>query len=359
MPDYVSAGVNTTQYNIPDGKTPPLGICLGKKWTGELSTFNDEFDQPTTHPILSNWLIFDQYGKPEYPPTGLPNNLPDWVGGYKDRVLIGDGTGSLGPFTLKEVLYIYATARRIVIDNVSFQATISNGHGQQASISELPLLSTGGTVESPPIYHSFPDNYYPFNDNFYGEPYRDTAYYENEDLDQTPAPAYDYARITSYLFIDPNHFAIAIDVENTEDYYLSYRYNTAGIQTEESFFSFRFRGSTVYEDAGDVEIASFSCVISARQYQVYVPDYYNSGVTTEELSPVTCSLQYGQNKTKSFKLYPFINYYGGSRDLLGDRLSINLSSLSLKIEKYWPFANADGQPVYNTTTGEIINNPVP
>lgn len=322
-------------------------IAMAKKWTGQTTTVDILYGYQPEIPTLSGWYEINESGVVVFPPTEIPTDLPDWVVGTGQRFLVGEGSGSYGPFTLNEALYIYSTARGIVLDSYSFDVSVSSG-GRGTSVSDWKKSPDSYEV---PDWQSFIAAFPAVVGQY---TYRDRNNYYTYDADgSTGDEPYFFSYVSGNVGSQP-YCSIAIDVDNPKDYYLT------GLPYYYSFNDPLFGGDIfggggfIIEGEEDPDQVSFRCFISPNNSSLVTGYLQGVDETYELLAPVTCSLEYGPNKNISFKLYPHL-FYVGNRDLI----SINLSSFKFKVNKYWSFANADGQPVYDTTTGEIINNPVP
>lgn len=288
-------------------------IILGKKWTSGY----DSQDRPA---ILS-WINTDATSLSDlYPEYSMPDEIPEWVNAYNPsthgtytggsdlRALVGDGTNSLGPLKLHEALYIY---------------------------SVLKKLSYGGSdTREPSIYN--PDY---FSES---EPY-------NLFIPQYKYYQYD-ASVEAFTGFYPEfkgdgRVRIAVDMDNFSDYYIL-GINALYINRDEgaiyaslspSKSRFEITG-TFLSDVGDSKTVEFG-----DPPEPYATVTYVSSTVTYSIGEVS----------KEQKLYGIKIEYTE-----GNPVSID-PSFTVTATEFWPYKTASGQPVYDTSTGSILNSPLP
>jgi hypothetical protein len=305
-----------------------LGVFLGKQWTGSFG-FDDI-------PQESGWLeVITEDGNnaiANYPEYTMPTKLPEWVNGYnpsthtgifngysdyEPRYLLGDGTPSVGPYTLQEALFIYSCMKRYVCNEGT------NGYNQDSEFYSYEYN------ESDPRY-------------LFISSHRNNRF---SVLDQ-------YSVINSPLTNSSNNEVfIAVDVDSLNNYYLvgrlaMYQYYFA-IGNSGEGISYYVTG---YDDGSS----------GAR---LFLHPQKNNGELGVGYSNITCpaTLTVG-SISKNYTLHgyqgpPMENFETEDEE---DTIPVvPPTSLSFSATEFWPYKNAAGQPVYNTTTGAVINPPIP
>jgi hypothetical protein len=307
---------------------PYSAIILGKKWTSG-------YDSDGAPAILS-WINSDATSETNYYPeyAGMPDNIPEWVnaynpsthgeytgGGYVLRALVGDGTKSLGPLKLHEALYIY---------------------------SVLKKLDYGGDdIIEPSIY--------------------DPPYFSESEPSNLFIPQYKYYQwdsgVESYSGFypkvnDDSRVRIAVDADNFSDHYIlgvnaNYIWRDQGNEyafLDPSKTKIDVYGSGTLMEVGDVVVIDDTT--EGQPYSVSTYTYVSSTVTYN-IGEITVD-----QKLYGFKIkVENFDEEGNSIGIDGDPEIP--SSFTVSGTEFWPYKNAAGQPVYNETTGAIINPPIP
>lgn len=309
---------------------PYAAIILGKKWTSG-------YDSDGL-PAILDWINSEATSETDYYPeyASMPDNIPEWVnaynpsshgdytgGGYVLRALVGDGTNSLGPFKLHEALYIY---------------------------SVLKKLDYGGDdIIEPSIYNP---SYFSESEpnNLFIPQYK---YYKWDESVESFSGFYPEARENGRL-------RIAVDADNFSDYYI------LGIDTQ---YIWRDQGDVyaylgpikekidVYgsgylSEVGDVVVIGGEDPPEGQPYSISTYTYVSCTVTFNIGEININQTLYGfKIKVEDF------DEEGSSIGVRGDPEIP--SSFTVSGIEFWPYKNAAGQPVYNTTTGAIVNPPIP
>lgn len=310
------------------------GIHLGKK--GPFSIGYGGIQK------LDGWL--DLNSSTPFPEYSMPSGIPEWVNAYnpsthgnddwytqegsyfQKRFLCGTGTNSLGPFELHEAVYVYSVLKTYAVDGY---IGITNNYW--------------GNSTEPPDYEQNPKSLFrpQYKSVGYGEYFLDGGFYSGY------AEGYGYGDLY-----------IVADVDNLSDYYI-----VGPALTYNSMFS--WRGGA--DGGGNFSVAA----------SLYKSSFTFDGVTLSEI---------GDSHSKTYELGELsytvtLTYIGisvsytfgsvsGTAQLYGAKQSYVFSdgesndpsypsSLSVSGIEYWPYKTANGQPVYNTTTGAIINSPIP
>lgn len=318
------------QEGYPTGSISS-GIILGKK--GDF-TYGEYYEQS-----LSGW--YEPFGPVFYPEYEMPDNIPEWINAYNPsthielgyewgttpkRLLIGDGTNSIGPHTLQEALYIYSVLKTYAVDDyIGVDNSIYTNYDEQDP-REL---------------------FYP---NYKGVGYGD--YFSNEGGFYSE---YNNGYGSGQIYI-------VADVDNLSDYYIA---------SDSTALLFAWRGGG---DGGGNYYVTMDTIKYVFEIDGVdgvtlseVGDSYS--ITTEEDNPVTTTITY-IGCTVSYTFGPVsgtVQLYGlkysfDGYDPSGEGDSFDPSypsTLSVSGIEFWPYKNANGQPVYNETTGAIINPPIP
>ena len=372
-----------------------MGVVPAKKWTGALS---DKFSEYQQQQIESGWIEVreeaeDEYGYAEpytfYPEYSQPadKKLPDFVNLYREedgkpsfssfRTLIGEGTSSVGPFTLPEALYVYSVTKK-------FKPEITNLNEYTASAGEVSSSMSGVTSSdqdwntadsnSPPIslFTSYQKNYI----NFYG---RDLKTFSNPSTgagtvsesgnsETFISTSYDWLLSPFSFGVTPNQTFIAIDIDKPEDYYIGGLGFYLNIECRAGMSAVRSSTGTT-GSATSIKILRKIYHLKSRRYI----DYYSFdalsevGQTSGDWTYVKIPFTYdfGNEITKQHNLYGVIEdvfdeYSSGDNPPpVSASVSFPTPDYNPKAIEFWPYKNASGQPVYNTTTGAIVNDPIP
>ena len=360
------------------GNLVSSGFCVGKKWEGAFSGGRQS---------LAGWLEYSGSNNPIEPPYDFPSELPNWVNINKQRFVVGEGTRTLGPFSLQEVLYASIVVRGIKTSESGGMPTASiSGGGQSVSVSNSDYVMENKYV---PDSVPFPLNYlydkYEWgHENYYGE----------DDDFTFDGPVVFYASAgrssDSYSVYGGN---LIIDIDNPDEYYIEvvqqpFRYSV-GASCDGDINATDPEGTTyarIYSRAQ--KSLGYSLSLERAKYDIYggissVGESYTEPYTNYPLPTTTknerkitivshtATLKLG-HITKQIKLYgvKIEEEYVGSRESDDEEdpppppaaeitLSAPLPSITYEADLFWPFKNSEGQPVYNTTTGAIINSPIP
>ena len=313
------------------------GVQLGKN--GTFSYPNNNLQQ------LSGWYENDS-GTLVLPEYSMPSGIPEWVNAYNpsthegeeygygfvtSRFLIGDGTNSLGPFSLHDALYIYSVLRTYAVDG--YTAIANNYWGDQTE---------------PPNYQQDPT--YLFRPQYKSVGY--SAFWESEG-----------GFYSSYVMGGGGEMYIVADVDDLSKYYIvGNPQNTM----------FAWRGGA--DGGGGFTVGAGLIKFPYTHYGVTLSEVgdsnshtyeYGEGLTfTETVTYISISVPctFGPVSCTA-TMYGLKVSYQGYSPIEGFGEDINYdpeypSSLSVSGIDFWPYKTASGQPVYNTTTGAIVNSPL-
>jgi hypothetical protein len=320
----------------PDGfygteVTPRSGVLLGKVWSGSYSS--GDFQRQ----IENGWIEYNYPSGSTYPEYTMPDNLPEWVNAYnpsthpnfepyKDlyfkRFLLGDGTDSLGPFTLHEALYIYSVLKKYKSTDANYDVNSS------IQISQ----------DNP--FYSFTPKYKNLGIKNLG--IGESGWYTT---------FYGYGVFSSLPF----DLYVVADVDNLSDYYICNLpfavyftdYSAGGLNT--SLLHTKGLIEPLVQE-GEIEPESGLPWFRLTFTPVTVPATYSIG-----------SISANRN-LHGYTLFEEILVLDedGNYSLEGGYLQTPPpSSVTIQASEFWPYKNANGQPVYNETTGAIINPPIP
>jgi hypothetical protein len=387
---------------------------LGKKWTKEwslpeglsfgstLTTQQEQtLNQNPPKKIKGGWIEYDRNNN-EYifPPIDdqLLNNLPDGVGpdvpdqdwvGDTRRVLIGDGTGFVGPLTWNEACKLVHVAKIIqpseeYLPTASASGSISTEGGGSASASS----TTGsGTYTQ---QGEFPSESNPLN--LFKTP-SSLAKFKSENITNTDGSSSGFsggnrasatAAFTGKASI--NIPSIAIDIDKPEDFYVNFsassdvlargsasvsfyqlksKFVSEFVSLEQTYYVF----TSGYRDLFGGTDSSIRTLVfnSSQEYTFTIRNTFPVDVTSETTQKEiekNGSLKIG-SKTLQLKMYGIrqesnaqpneaSGYVTASADA-----NISHPPPEFTVAEWWPYKNADGQPVWNTSTGTLVNSPLP
>lgn len=401
------ANLAITANQIPSSFFPFFFFGLGKKWDGEIqkNIYNQNIQ------IKTGWIEL-QSGILAYPKIEIPDNIPDWCRSLPRnnsnidgvRVLIGDGTDYVGPLTLQEALKLSQVVRKNKLKETSIPNVSVNTRD----------LNISSTTNNP--YFEITLNEIPKNQNdpkqLFGRACTERNHWRLTDgetyYDQNPQTidgdddwdaTYQYCDIT--LFADNlrigdtfNYFfPVVVDIDNPDDYYVKldcsfissarvgqvdtqFRYNDGDSERTEGA---KFIESSITLDMLNVPQLAYSGnndefeqveLFGANNQSVYTysnePNIIPQTTRTDVYSLTTknCSIYLGSKKI-TFKMYglKFRRVQEDDSGLAIPTVTVNNDEgnreFDFEITEYWPYANADGQPVYNTSTGTLVNSPLP
>jgi hypothetical protein len=377
------------------------GVYLAKKFNGEYV----KYGLSVYRPKVSGWVDVDEdTGERSYPDTALPPELPPWVVAkeynyYSQTIqnaqrFILDAYASLGPYTLQEALYIYSVLRAYNAVGLDQTLTMSGAGFSK----DVPLGPANNVFTYSPEFE--PDITDPndlFTPSLKGRKvsyFANSSSQDNYDEDDNGSALYTDAEVFlggGYGSYGDAQFTIVVDVDKLSDFYISfenfsgsqsftdsvyYGYATAAASTNDSGTEENPGGSagksiiaTVYvsidkfktefngtELSNDGDEASKTEVDYSGTTTVTDVKYFETEVTFEFGSITKIVKGYGL-ETVSTTTYA----YGESPPPTPNTKVTGLrpTSIVLKGDKYWPYKNAQGEPVYNETTGAKLADPVP
>ena len=379
--------------NIPDATNfvYGMGVVAGKKWTGSLAPANGVNDYRVAQ-VEPDWIEL-QDGEVYYPEYSFDgSNLPDFVSLYREengrpsdksyRVLVGEGTSAIGPFTLQEAVYFYSVAKKLKPESAFSAAFSATAGGSTASLSSLTeteyIQNYAGTNTS------YSDPYYLFRvsrKNYISvDGYNNAGNSTSNTSEGAVVSTNTYAReyVRPYGGNMQNTAFIAVDIDNPNEYYID------GLGFD-LFISCDAGSSATSEEGGYASASTFKEYILKPLRFRYVAYSYNEETGQEELAleltQVGQTAEYG-GATLTYVSIPHTytigeitkthNFYGvirvGSTSNSGGGNPPQPPAVSVvapnpefvvNVSEFWPYKNASGQPVYNTTTGAIVNDPIP
>ena len=386
--------VPLNDYLAKSGNNISGGVYLAKK-------FNDEYVKiglSSYIPKVSGWVDVDEdTGERSYPDTTLPSNLAEWViskeySYYSQTIenatrFILDANASIGPFTLQEALYFYCVVK--ALKSEPFNQTISTS-GAGFSL-DVPLSDPEYEFTYSPEF--VPDITNP-NDLFtpslkgrtssYYAGYKDENNYDEDGDGSSFSSSIEAFVGGGYGSYGDTNVTILVDVDKLSDFYILLE-NTAGLSGGDSvYYAYASCGAStsdggtaqksVYSDAyvllnkfktefngtelskvGDE--ASKTEVLENGSTIITEVKYFEAAVNFEFGSVSKTVSAYGLETTVTTTYA-----YGDSPpptpdvEVTGVRPT---SPIVIKANKFWPYKNAQGEPVYNETTGVKLADPVP
>ena len=375
------------------------GIYLGKK-------FNDEYVKVDNiyYPKLSGWINVDSTtAERSYPEYNLPSNVfngiiaeeidyPSYTIKNSKRFII-EADGCIGPFSLQEAIYFYSVIK-------SFKASPLN---QTISLSgagfnlDVPLSQNTDFPFSPVFEPDTNNLLHLFTPSLKGRTslYSFGGNYEdNYDSNGAGSGFGGQAEVFvggGYGSYGDTEVYIVVDVDDLSKFYIGgfkelsladsgSLYNgiaeaeattitnsgppnyTGGTSTKRIYtsvslvlnkFKTEFNGtelSNVGDTASKTENANNSTVVTEVEY-IGSSAIFSFGSVSKTIS--TYGIATTVTTTSSF---------GDEPPPLPDVTVTGLtpaSPIEIKANEFWPYKNASGQPVYNTTTGAIVNDPIP
>lgn len=378
--------------NIPDATNfvYGMGVVAGKKWTGNLAPANNTNDYRVAQ-VEPNWIEL-QDGDVYYPEYSFDgSNLPDFVSLYREengrpsnksnRVLVGEGTSAIGPFTLQEAVYFYSVAKKLKPESDFIAAFSATAGGSTASLSSLTETEYIQNYAGTDTY--FSDPYYLFRvsrKNYISvDGYNNAGNSTSNTSEGAVVSTNTYAReyVRPYGGNMQNTAFIAVDIDNPNEYYIdglgfdlfvlceanSYATSEEGGYASASTFKeyilkplrFRYVAYSYSEETGQDELA-------LELTQVGQTAEYGGATLTYVSIPHTYTIG---EITKTHNFYGVVRV-GSTSDSGGDNppqppaVSVVAPNpeFVVDVSEFWPYKNASGQPVYNTETGAIVNSPL-
>jgi hypothetical protein len=376
-----------------------LHFGLGKKWDGELQTDVEGIDQQ----IKTGWIEV-QSGLLVYPKVEIPDNIPDWCQD-RGRVLIGDGTGYVGPLTIQEALKLNQVVRKNRLKETSIpNVSVSTGDLNISTATNNPyfeIISNESTKNQNDPRDLFGGacteaNWWKLTDseNYYDQ--NPPTANDGDDLDATTQSC-SINLLAGNLRIgepfDTFPFGVVVDIDNPNDYYVKldcslsstaiaarsnyeYRYNDGDSETStgatniESYITLGMLNVPQEAYSGNNDEFVAVKLFGANNQAVYTysnePNIIPQTTETDVYSLTTknCSIYLGSKKI-TFKMYGIKRRLVQEEDggLAIPTVTVNNDEdnreFQFEITEYWPYANADGQPVWDTSTGTLVNSPLP
>jgi len=364
------------------GSSSNIEFVLGKKWQSEYTTYGDDDDRVNTQ-FLSNWINEDG----SYPPVNIPENIPDFVSSR--RVIIGDESTFWGPLSYEEALFVTRVSKTIKLTDPPI-CSVTAGP-TQAETNWIELENRRDTS-----FKQYPYNLIPFFGSILN-----SNYFNGFDADNTITDRYSRidARVDAPAQWGGAGLApvIAIDIDNPNDLWVGllaastdlYYYRPALVHS----YAMRFRGKNIdYSDPDPNFNSSTTKDISVNIGNYFPYFFVDIALSEEQTTRIIISkdnpsyshvynYEYDEEEfvyTQTASLIESnINFKIGqlslSKKAYGIKVEkttqlnnpvpvhINIGNLDINVEitEFWPYENADSQPVYSTSTGATINSPVP
>ena len=366
-----------------------VGVVAGKKWTGSLAPATDTNDYRVAQ-VEPNWIEL-QDGDVYYPEYSFDgSNLPDFVSLYREengrpsdksyRVLVGEGTSAIGPFTLQEAVYFYSVAKKLKPESdfsAAFTATAGGSTASLSSLTETEYIQNyagTSTAYSDPYYlfRASRKNYISVNGNNYAS---DSSSNSSENA---AVSINTYARqyLRPYGGDMQNTAFIAVDIDNPDEYYID------GLGFDLSILC-QASSSATSEEGGYASASTLKEYLLKPLRFRYVAYSYDEETGQDELAleltQVGQTAEYG-GATLTYVSIPHTytvgeitkthNFYGVVRvgstsDSGGDNppqppaVSVVAPNpeFVVNVSEFWPYKTASGQPVYDTSTGAVLNSP--
>ena len=369
------------------------GVYLGKKFT---DAYADEANFGEFPPILSGWVDWNQsQRKRTYPEYAMPKDLPPWIAVTNaKRYLIG-ADSLLGPFSFADAVYLRSVVKEIKneVGTITFTCTGTNGASATTDSSNGSFIKENYSDE---INTSIPLTL--FN--------HDAKDYENWHSNNSKtwpsfSPFTTGSTAGCRLDVQVGSFnagySIVMDVDNYSEYYVEIPYfaysavahfganETKKEETENPVDPPRYVSASTggtkncYLYVGKRKFLGRIMLLGSE------PDMTESlssegqtmsktfGADTEFKKSVTYisgSLEYTfKGVTKTIKLsgleyedhtnYMFSGFGQGRMPYSTVNSIAPASPLKSTAVGFWPYKNADGEPVYNTSTGAFANDPIP
>jgi len=394
--DYLEAEYRLDNYVGGNGGA---GIYLAKK-------FNDEYVEidGVYYPKLNGWVdVNSTTGQRSYPDYAFPSSLPEWVVTKEISYFSGDivnakryiieADGCIGPYTLQEALYFYSVIKDFKPEPLG-QTVSTSGAGFSLDVP----LSNGFEFSFSPVF--VPDENNPqdlFTPALKGRKSLSNQGNKSEDnLDangngSTFSSSVEVYTGGGYGSYGDTYVSIVVDVDDLSKFYiggfreLSYGDSgsvyvgeaTAYVGTSISSGPPAYTGGqsykTVYKSAGLV-INKFKTEFNGTELSnvgdtASKTETYGSGSTVTEVEYIGSSTIFSFGSvSKTIPTYGIAttttttSTFGEAPPPIPDATVTGLtpsSPIEIKANEFWPYKTANGQPVYDTTTGAILNSPLP
>ena len=389
--DYLEAEYRQIGYVGGNGGA---GIYLAKK-------FNDEYVKVDVDylPKLSGWIdINDTTGERSYPDYAFPSSLPEWVVTKEINYFSGavanakryiiETDGSIGPFTLQEALYFYSVIKELKPEPLG-QTVSTSGAGFSLDVP----LSNGSEFSFSPVF--VPDENDPrdlFTPSLKGRKSlynQDNKSENNIDEDGNGSSFSGSVEVFTgggYGSYGDTNVSIAVDVDDLSKFYIVgfkeptyvnsgtiyYGEAVAAASTSISSGPPDYTGGTsnkTIDKSVYLLIHKFKTEFNGTELSnVGDTASNNDGSIVTEVEYIESSAIFSFGSvSKTIKTYGLATTtttttsYGDAPPPPPDAAVTGLtpaSPIEIKANEFWPYKTASGQPVYNTTTGAIVNSPL-
>lgn len=393
--DYLEAEYREIGYVGGNGGE---GIYLAKKFNDEYVKVNGIY-----RPKLSGWIdINDTTGERSYPDYAFPSSLPEWVVTKEISYFSGaianakryiiETDGSIGPFTLQEALYFYSVIKKLKPESLN-QTVSTSGAGFSFDVP----LSNNVEYSYSPVF--VPDENDPrdlFTPSLKGRSvlYSADSKYENNIEDDNGSSFAGNVEVFTggaYFSYGDTNVSIAVDVDDLSKFYIcgwkEDQFFDSGVLYNASAGA--SAGTTINSGPPDYIGGTSGKSIGKSVYLVIhkfktefngtelsnVGDTASKTETGNNDSSIVTEVEYIESSaifsfgsvSKTIKTYGLATTtttttsYGDSPPPLPDAAVTGLtpaSPIEIKANEFWPYKTASGQPVYNTTTGAIVNSPL-
>ena len=399
------------------------GVYLGKKFTGQFYNTGDLEDTTAGNSaqLLTGWIESSDGSVFNTPPYELPDGIPDYVNNFnivgyaganpylffKNRQFVGDGSGAIGPFTFDQAMRIFTVLKTFKVESSSYPVISATVGGASATTAGKIVETSALTVGSGTSFETEREGF-----DLFARQKRYFQAYAEDSAEDFSDPLLDegYEKdVAVELFVNyepTTGINIIVDVDNLGDYYvsgigflLSASANGFGLNYKYSTIEGEFGDEDVYAEKDKVQTVRY--ILSPVQKEFTVPT--GSAPTSPSLKKLSAvgdssthaydiddsdefvTSQYNYSATYTYVSFPvtlnlgFVSIqskiYGLKIDETSEQtfadsgaplpptpsVSISLPNPALVIQatEYWPYKNAAGNPVYNETTGAVVNPPIP
>jgi hypothetical protein len=313
---------------------------------------------------LDGWIDVDG-DTITYPDLDRPTNLPfsGYLLGLDDftghqRVIVGENAEYIGPFSHAEAVRIHWGIRQAAVEAIGFIAATPNTECADTPTSTTPAAPAGtelSYVVSPAGQHNT-RGVVPATDDYYvSQPSSNVEW------------AWEQSSLTASVTIDIND--IAYDIEEEEFFF---RFSASalleGVMTN---YVDLYNNATKWEQ---ITISSTPRIIpdDYTDYYTWFPPetglpYYGDGEDIYVFSPfeTTVDFDFGSalgTKTQTITGWRMVTVgrfgpdYGDAPAPVGG-ITLDVGSLTWRASLWWPYANTQGQPVWNEDTGDQLVDP--
>jgi hypothetical protein len=400
------AGSNSSGYS-----GFPFPIVAAKKWNGAWAqTVPFDTALSPSDPAVAFRQIVSGWNDGYFPSGGgafintspntviVSSGLPTGVlvpqeGSKSLRAIVGPGTDYIGPFSREDITRIWWTAKSTYLTaslSGSASATTDNYSAEVGTTLSSAEHKTEADVPSGLRERDFCIGKTTYHATFLAEQLEQENNYETADFWESEG-AYAYLSVTLARFQILGN--VAFDIDSVADYYLRANISIRGRvyagavdfneganeQSENvnrewriSSMLFPIEEST---QTGNSEftrklVLNNDYLVDFDWYSWPESDYAHSVGQNSRSAPVAISVPFNFfGKSLSIPCYRYLSHYietyqewsyetVPTSELTAEVESINLNVSGVYIDSYWPYDNGSGSPIYSTTTGVELRDPV-